>query len=421
LLLGIVLLPMSCNSPFVKNRLSQIVLESRQRTLKIDGDLLLSFSLAPAIGIRLGHVELSEHNSSQIFAAFDGAQATLQLVPLLSRQIVVERIELTGLKATLVRRQDGTLNIDDLLLPKKPDTAMPQFAIAGLRIADGELGWRDESNGMTLTLGGIQLDNGRLANAAKDALQLSARLHTPQVDDIGIKLKVRYDYDLQAPRFSFGELDAQFVSPQVGGLSDVDIRVALNEPVDLGGAAQALKIGKLAMQFAATAGTVRLAGKFDTPLVTYLPAQTLELEKFTGEFSIAGAQLSLPPLTFSGNLRGDFTHQSVAGNLAGQFADSHIVAKFDVMKFSPLALTFDLDIDRLDADRYLPASDSRRRGSAFDPAILDRLDLRGTLRIGTLHVVGATARKVRFDIRKKASGKLDIVSQGVPRSAKGNP
>ena len=426
LLLGIALLPTICNTQYVKSRLSQVVLESKQRTLKIDGDLSLSFSLAPAIGIRLGHVELSEHESAQTFAAFDGAQFSLHLLPLLSQRIVIERIELSGLKATLVRHRDGTLNIADLLVPGNPDKPMPQFAIAGLRIADGELAWRDESNGTTLTLGGIRLDNGRLANVAKDTLELSARLHTPQVDDVGIKLKVRYDYDLPQSRFAVDALDAQFVAPLAGNLRDVDVKIEVSDLADLGGDARSLKIGKLALQFAAQAGTSRFTGKLDTlnaPLVVGLAAQTLELPEFSGEFAIADAQWSLPPLSFSGNLRGDFAQQSAAGNLAGQFADSRIAAKFDVLKFSPLALAFDLDIDRLDVDRYLPASNSRRGGSTstFDLALLDLLDLRGTLRIGLLHVAGARAHNVRFDIRKAASGKLDVVSQGVPQGAKAKP
>ena len=215
-------------------------------------------------------------------------------------------------------------------------------------------------------------------------------------------------------------------TPLAGNFRDVDVNVRLDliDLADLRGDAHALKIGKLAMQFAAQAGTAKFAGKLDTldtPLIAGLAAQTLELAKFSGEFAIADAQWALPPLSFSGNLRSDFTQQSASGNLAGQFADSRVAAKFDVLKFSPLALVFDLDIDRLDVDRYLPASGSSRGGNSFDLTLLDRLDLRGTLHIGTLHVAGARARNVRFDIRKAASGKLDVVSQGVPQEAKAKP
>jgi len=96
-----------------KGEITQLVQEQKNRSLKIEGDL--SLSLFPAIAVQLGKSTLSEHKSEQVFASIGNARISLQLMPLLSRQVVVDTIELGGLKARLVRFKDGRLNIDDLL------------------------------------------------------------------------------------------------------------------------------------------------------------------------------------------------------------------------------------------------------------------------------------------------------------------
>ncbi|MEI2679831.1 MAG: AsmA family protein [Burkholderiaceae bacterium] len=58
---------------------------------------------------------MSEPGGKEEFAALDSARVAVAVMPLLSKQVQVRRIEVTGLKATLVKKKDGTLNIADLL------------------------------------------------------------------------------------------------------------------------------------------------------------------------------------------------------------------------------------------------------------------------------------------------------------------
>ena len=70
-----------------KEQIIQAVKESKQRTLHLDGDISLSFF--PSLGANLGKVSLSEYNSEQIFASVETARVSLALLPLLSKQVVV--------------------------------------------------------------------------------------------------------------------------------------------------------------------------------------------------------------------------------------------------------------------------------------------------------------------------------------------
>ena len=156
-----------------KGEIAQLVQDKKGRSLKIEGEL--SLSLFPSIAVQLGKATLSEHKSEQVFAAVDSARVSLQLMPLLSKQVVVDTVALDGVKARLVRFKDGRMNIDDLI--GKDDKEPPaRFDIAGVRLAGGELSWRDEKAGQELTLSGLDLTTGRLANAATDKFDLSAKL-----------------------------------------------------------------------------------------------------------------------------------------------------------------------------------------------------------------------------------------------------
>src|SRR4030067_1365132 len=70
-----------------KDQIIQAVKDSKQRNLRLDGDIKLSFF--PTIGANLGKVSLSEFNSDKEFAVVETARVSLALMPLLSKQVVV--------------------------------------------------------------------------------------------------------------------------------------------------------------------------------------------------------------------------------------------------------------------------------------------------------------------------------------------
>jgi AsmA protein len=84
-----------------------------QRKLDIAGKVELA--VWPDVGLSIGRVSLSEPGGKQEFAALDSARVAVAVMPLLSKQVQVRRIEVAGLKATLVKHKDGTLNIADLM------------------------------------------------------------------------------------------------------------------------------------------------------------------------------------------------------------------------------------------------------------------------------------------------------------------
>ena len=109
-----------------KPDLIKMVKDHTGRTLTISGDIELKFY--PKIGAAVQGVTLSAPNSDQRFAQVDEARVALALLPLLSKQFIVDEVTLTGLEADLVKYKDGSTNFDDLLGEKAEEPTKPKEA-----------------------------------------------------------------------------------------------------------------------------------------------------------------------------------------------------------------------------------------------------------------------------------------------------
>ncbi|MBI2224780.1 MAG: AsmA family protein, partial [Betaproteobacteria bacterium] len=81
---------------------------------------------------------------------------------------------------------------------------------------------------------------------------------------------------------------------------------------------------------------------------------------------------------------------------AAKIDDSAIKGSVALTKFTPPFYAFDVDIDRLDADRYLPQRDSKEPP---DLAALRSLNASGSVKIGALTLSNVKATNVRIEIK----------------------
>lgn len=459
-----------------KGEIAQLVKEKKERSLKIEGDL--SLSLFPAIGVRLGKATLSEHKSEQVFAAVDNARISLQLLPLLSKQVVVDTVALEGVKARVVRFKDGRLNIDDLLA--KDDKEPPaRFDIAGVKFVNGELAWRDEKAGQDLILSSLNLETGRLANAASDKFDLSATLVSTKPHlALALKAAGEYRYDLDRKSYGGAKLDVRLTGDlaemksldmkgtaaalQLTGANEIVLDqlqltaegkaagdafearldaptlaltaekasgATVNASVKLAGAqravdakialsgvegkSQSLQVGELTLDLDARQGETTVKGRLASTLSANLEKQTVELPVFNGELNVANPQMPMKSvrLPLSGGMRADIDGQTAALHANTQLDESKIAAKLNLTRFSPLALGFDLDIDQLNVDKYLPPKSAetgeKKAETPLDFSALKGLNASGVVKIGQLQVSNVKAANVRLEI-KAADGKLDV-------------
>lgn len=408
----------------VKAQLSRSMLEQKQRTLVIEGKPQLS--VWPNIGIKLDRVTLSERASQDEFVALESARVSVALVPLLSRQVQVRGLELNGLKATVVKKKNGDFNFSDLMgKPVQPSADAPAAApaaplhldVAGINVANAQVTWRDEKTGSTTVVSNLGLRTGRVqAETASTSLSVQA---------LSLSAKGQTGADTFALTLDAPRLD---ISPQkstgdtlslTATLAGRDRRVRIDATLaGVQGKPDALNIGNLALKLDAQSGDTTAKGQLASPVAVNLAAQTLALGKLAGRLEVASPQMPMKQISVpvSGSVRVDASQQSAALDLVTQLDESRMAAKLTVSKFAPLALAFDLEVNQLNVDRYLPpkhpasAGGTEAKGTkepALDFSVLKGPSARGAVRIGALQVSGIKVEKLNATLQL-AGGRLEV-------------
>ncbi len=319
-----------------KDYIIQTVKNKKQRTLHLDGDIKLMFF--PRIGANLGRLSLSEYKSDQQFASVDSARVSLELLPLLSKQVVVDEVAVSGLTANLIKYKDGTTNIDDLLgRDDKPrdSNQLVNFDIASVSIKKTSLNYRDEGTGAQYAVHDLNLKTGRIANGVPGKIDLSAGVQGNQPKlDINTQLVTTLTFDLDRQFYQMADMDLQ-VSGSALDNSNLKITAGGDASVNL--STQEYGMNK----FELNAKGVKASAPFEVALDA--PALSMTKDKFSAEHLKLNANLdsgnivaavSLPDL--SGNAQ-SFKVSSLALDLDVQLPDQ----TFKVKLASPLSGNFE--------------------------------------------------------------------------------
>ncbi len=331
-----------------KPQMVQAVKERTQRTLKLEGDIGLSFW--PSIGAKIGKASLSERASDREFAAVEEVRVALKLMPLLSRQAVVDTVRVRGLRANLVKTKDGKTNVDDLVGPppaKKAPAAKgpaPDFRVdvAGLDIENATIAYIDQAAGTKVTLSKVSLKTGRIAPGVPSRVELSVH--------------------------------AQGDKPKL------DLQAALKTRLTFNPGQQSVALEDIALEAKGTAADLT----------------NLAL-KATGGATVDGAK------------------EHAQAQLAGKIADSSFKARVGVTGFATPAISFDVEVNQLDVDRYLapaPAAAKQKPAASgpehrFDLSGLRALRAAGTLKIGSLKANNVKGSNVGLAV-KANGGRVDL-------------
>jgi AsmA protein len=274
----------------------KLVQEKKNRTLKLDGDLRLSFW--PNIGAELGKVSLSELKSEKEFAAVENARVSVKLVPLFSKQMVVDEISIKGARAAIVRFKDGRMNIDDLLGEEDKDKAQPVvFDIAQVVIESSAFSFRDEAKGAQYSLSNVNLKTGRVANnvPTKVDLALTLQSNQPKLNlSTALKTKLTFDLDQQVYVLDDMGLEAKGEAADIRNLAlkatgGVTAKLKTNE----------FTTDKLSVAMTGVSDKENLDVKLDAPKLVFTKdkasgEKVALVYKATGPQSALNANLSLP-------------------------------------------------------------------------------------------------------------------------------
>jgi len=341
---GIAYVAATFNPNDYKGKIIQAVKDSKQRNLRLDGDIKLSFY--PNIGASLSKVSLSEFRNDKEFASIESARVSLALMPLLHKQVVVDEVAVSGLKATLVKHKDGTTNMDDLLgqAEQKPErqkkAAGPsvKFDIASVSLEKTNLSYRDEGSGAQYTIKDMNLKTGRIVIGVPGKIGLSAGIQANQPKlDITAQLKTTLTFDLDKQKYQLNGLDLQasgtaldISNLKVTASGDVSADLANQEfaakKFALNASGVKVKENEVSASANVSGANVKQSGqsyKFEATLDA--PSLSLTGDKYSGDKLTLNARLD----GAFGNVAASLTLPGVEGN-AQSFKVSALVLDLDV-------------------------------------------------------------------------------------------
>ncbi|HMC13962.1 MAG TPA: AsmA family protein, partial [Gallionellaceae bacterium] len=271
-----------------KPQIIKAVKDSKQRNLKLDGDIKLTFF--PSIGASLSKISLSEFRSEREFAAIDSAHVSLSLLPLLSKHVVVNEVAVSGVKAELVKHKDGKLNIDDLLskdaapaenkpaAPAAPAGAPLKFDIASVSVDKTALSYRDEASGAQYSVKDLSIKTGRIANGSPSKFGLSVVVQANQPKlDITVQMNATLTFDLQKKLY---RADGMELHATGNALDISNLNVKANGDVNANLGTQEFGAKKLLATVSGTQGKNNFGATLDVPAIS-LTRDKYSAEKLT--------------------------------------------------------------------------------------------------------------------------------------------
>ena len=395
LIAGAVYIVATFNPNDYKPKLVQLVKDQTGRTLSIPGDIRLTFF--PRLGVELGSISLSQARGEQVFAAVKQMHVSVALLPLLAREVVVDRVLIDGLSLQLHRDRNGRYNFDDLLSarasssakpgrpaePAQPAAgAMPRLDIGAIALTHASLDFRDDTAQRHLRVSNLNFTTGPIADGRKSSLDFSAdvSVNQPQLA-LRLVLKSGFTPELTQQRLQVRNLSFSVTSPQPQ-YKDLALQLGASEAAM---ATRAVQLNGLTLDARAPN-----------------PAGGVLALKTKGQASL------------------DLAREAVQLALEGTLDSTTLALKTGVRNFSHPAADFELALGELDIDRYLPKTDKPAPpaggGTAagtggpeadIDLSALHALDAHGTLKVAALKVMNLRTSNIRMQIKTRG-GQLDV-------------
>jgi AsmA protein len=421
-----------------KSQLIAAVKQKTGRDLVIDGDLKLAFF--PTLALTTGKMSLSNARGFQPaqFASLEDCQINVELLPLLSKKIEIKRIVLIGLTLNLARNQQGQTNWDDLSAKKTPSStsaaqqitsvatvgtvaALNAYSIGAITIENGLVNWQDTQAGknivvknLTMNTESVQFNqpvetawsfimvdtDSNINQAVKfnTLLTVNEKLDTVSLERSRLQTTMTGDHVPNKSLISTLTLATGYYSKpeQKFKLQGIELNaddLNINITADMAG--EQIN-NKPALQ-----ATINIAEFNPTKLIKEfaLPAPTMAQDNFNKlalSFHIAATPDSL-----------------AIENLVLNIDDSTAKGTLGIKNFALPALNFDLAIDSLDMDRYLPPVDKQKKsittptmaltaGTAAIPVeTLRKLNIDGQLAVAKLKINDLNLQNIQFHLKAK--------------------
>ena len=308
----------------------------------------------------------------------------------------------------------------------------------------GRFGARDLAGTVKGSYDTTTIDDGRLNVAS-----ISAEPARGTIDLAGLTLGANgklsagaFEAKVDAPRLKVANEAASgetlTATVKLAGEQVVDAKVTAS---DISGKATALTIARLVLDATTTQGERKVVAQLATPVNGDTAAGSWKLPALAGQVVVTDPKVpnGTATLNLSGQVDANTTKQAVHADLAANGEGTTLKAKVGVNGFSQPKISFDVQADRLDIDRFVPppsaeekaaqknadktekaaektsrqpaqsqlAAGGRSADEVIDLSGLRTLTVDGKIAIGQLHARGIEASQLSAAI-KAQGGQIDV-------------
>ena len=363
-----------------KVEISTAVEQATGRQLSLDGDLELD--IFPRLRIAIGAAELSNAAGfgDEPFASIQGAGLAVGLLPLLSRRVEIGEARLEGLILNLARNEQGQTNWQELGGTTAPesatstgDSASLELDVGAIVIADAEINWSDAAAGSDWRLGDFNMNAEGFGPGAAFPLSVDFSLSG---DEVQVEVSAAMDATLGLAdnQYRLENLNVDIVgqgSAWPGGQGEVGLSFDAFE-ADL--QAETLSLQGLALEMLGLTMTGTLAGR---QLFSDLSlAGSVRFEPFDPQELLVALDVEIetadPDVLRRASVSAELVYDAnriMLEEVELALDDSQLSGELGLLGDS---IRFDLDIDSINLDRYLPPA---TEGAAAEEGSLDEVDL----------------------------------------------
>ena len=400
---AIILLPIFFDPNDHKPRIQQLAADSLGREIVLNGTI--EWSVFPRLALELNDVQVANESGfkGDYLAQVKTLSAGLEWLPLLKSEIKVGEIILQQPEISLQVAQSGQSNWQSILDKPTPepgsDTASDQhIEIKEVAIEAGQIYYKDAASGLEFNLSQVNFNSDTIKANHDTNMSLDAVIALP-ANNLQGQLEASWVYQQKLPGTSptllFDELSFD------GQLNDVPLQLDSQGTNRIDLAKDQLNIAQLSLSYGALTLETPVMGQQLTDRLSL--SGELTINPFTLDALLESMGSSLENEAdnlMSGKMKWSFVDDRLELNgVEVKLDESMISGSVKLSSVSQMQGNFNLDINQMDLDQYLPKSHDQTDKSEQSGGQLDLGRLNGQINMSQLKAAGVSFSDISLQVK----------------------
>lgn len=407
LVLAVFLLPIFFDPNDHKPEIQNTIEKQIGRSVQLNGDI--GWSVFPWIAIELNDVVIDNDSGfkGDYLADIGTLSARVKLLPLLQKNIQVDTVTLKSPDINLQVAASGRSNwqsiIDHLAAEdgqsqsSTSETDAAVINIQGIKVSDGVLNYRDAAADTTLNLKQLNFSSSAISTEQPSDMSLSAQLSLAEVALTGgLNTDFTLNHLLSAAPMVIDVKKLSFI----GDMDNIPLSIESQEKGRLDSATDQLNLPQVVLKYANIELTTDIKGKQLSQQAQYSGSMKLKPFQLDALFEALGSSLVNQA---NNKVTGQMDWLLIGSRLTlsslkASLDDSQITGQIKINDLDRLAGTFELAIDQLNLDNYLPTGEGSAASTESGQDALDFGYFNGQVKVAKLTAMGTHLNNIKLNL-----------------------